>query len=321
MGGIWDIHLHGFIIPLHQSPSADDIIVFGTLYLLIMTVSWLSNKEIEKSLTRARDSERALIEERDMLEIRVEERTNELRRIQLEEVSRIHRFAEFGQLASGLFHDLLNILNAISLRTEDHLEEESSLAAAYATTQQIQRFMRAVQEQLGKGSLRESFSLVEGTEQAIQLVTYKANKVNVRIAFTHDAPSRLIYEGVPFKLHQIIINLLTNAIDSYQGMAAASTSAQRTVTATARADENNFVITVQDGGCGIPEEVRDKIFEPFFTTKASSQGIGIGLATIKKVIEEDLRGTIEVRSESGKGSLFIVTFPKHYPLHELRRDP
>ena len=68
-------------------------------------------------------------------------------------------------------------------------------------------------------------------------------------------------------------------------------------------------IRVEDNSCGMPSEVRAQIFEPFFTTKGKEKGIGIGLATVKKIVEEDFYGTITVRSEVNIGSSFIIEFP------------
>lgn len=88
------------------------------IFLAIAIVSWLSNREINKSLLRARHSEKLLKKERDSLEIKVEERTKELKNAQLQKVSQLYRFAEFGRLSSGLFHDLMNPLNAVYLNLE-----------------------------------------------------------------------------------------------------------------------------------------------------------------------------------------------------------
>ena len=84
-------------------------------------IAWLSNREIEKSLKRARRSEAALKVERDALEITVEARTRQLREAQADQLSQLYRFAEFGQISSGLFHDLVNPLNAMSLNMENIL--------------------------------------------------------------------------------------------------------------------------------------------------------------------------------------------------------
>lgn len=313
LGTIWHLQIHGIVIPHPQYPTEDDVIVLTVFYFLIMAVSWLSNHEIEKSLARARRSESALKDERDLLEVRVAERTDELRQTQFKEVEEMHRFAAFGQLASGLFHDLLNLLNAISLRTEGNAEEETSLAAAYSTTRQIKQFMYALQKQLGEKNVRESFSLIEGIEQAIQLIAHKAKKESVGIFFDHHAQEPLVYSGVSFKFHQVVINLLSNAIDSYLPIHEQNMPEKRVVSVYADMRDGMFTVAVKDNGCGIPETAQKRIFEPFFTTKNKARGSGIGLATIKKIVEEDFCGTIGVKSLENNGSVFTVTFPVHAP--------
>jgi len=115
---LWDAQIHGVIATQMQHLSADDAIVFSILYFLVMIVAWLYNREIERSLQRAKSSEQALKEERDLLEVKVAKRTDELRRAQLDKVQQLNRLAELGQLSSGLFHDILNLLTALSLRAD-----------------------------------------------------------------------------------------------------------------------------------------------------------------------------------------------------------
>jgi signal transduction histidine kinase len=318
IAGIWHLHIHGFIVSQRQDPTEDDIIAFVIFYFLIMAVSWLSNREIEKSLTRARKSEIALKEERDLLEVRVIERTDELRKAQFEELEQEHRFAEFGRSASGLFHDLLNVLNAISLRTEGNAAEETSIAAAYSTTRRIQQFMRGIQKQIDEKNVCESFSLAEGIEQAIQLIAHKAAKENVRIEFPYDKKDAFMYYGVPFKFHQIVMNLVSNAIDAYHSVSRDKIG-QYTVTIALEIKDASIILTVKDHGCGIPRAAQEMIFKPFFTTKGKTQGSGIGLASIKKIIEEDFHGTITMKSTEGTGATFTVTFPYHYE-HPQQKD-
>ena len=100
---LWDAQIHGVIATHAQHLSADDAVVFSILYFLIMIVAWLYNREIERSLRRAKSSEQALKEERDSLEIKVVERTDELRRAQLDKVRQLNRLAELGQRPPACF--------------------------------------------------------------------------------------------------------------------------------------------------------------------------------------------------------------------------
>jgi signal transduction histidine kinase len=317
IAGIASLHFYHIVIADTHDSDEDDLIMFGAFYALIMTVSWLSNREIGKSLARARASERALTKERDLLEERVAARTEELRRLQFEELQKVHRLAEFGRLSSGLFHDLLNILNALSLRTEGNAEDAGSLDAAYTTTRQIQQFMRAVQDQLGNDDAACSMMLEDIVEQAIGLVDYKAHKEGVTIAYVREGDRPSLFTGVPFKFHHIAINLLMNAIDAYRGIPRQPGKKRIVVRTFAR--KGIFTIAVNDKGCGISEDARDRIFTPFFTTKTG--GAGIGLATVKKMVEEDFSGTIAVRSAPRSGTTFTVTFPLKGTTASLRESP
>src|SRR6185369_9267351 len=114
-------------------------------------LAWLWNHEVEKSLKRARKSESELKEERDMLEITVEERTKALRQTEFEKVEQLHQFAEFGQLASGLFHDLLNLVNAASLIDEARVP----ISRASAMSRRVEGFMQAIRRQLNHQETQE----------------------------------------------------------------------------------------------------------------------------------------------------------------------
>lgn len=74
-------------------------------------------------------------------------------------------------------------------------------------------------------------------------------------------------------------------------------------------DDDKFVrLIVEDTGEGIPTEIRQKVFQPFFTTKKANEGTGIGLTVVRRLAEEH-RGIVRVKTEIGKGTIFIVDFP------------
>src|SRR5690606_5368781 len=102
------------------------------------------------------------------------------------------------------------------------------------------------------------------------------------------------------RLNQVVMNLISNAVDSIEGPG--------TITIDTYEENGMFVISIQDDGAGIPENVRPKIFDPFFTTKPIGQGTGLGLAISYGIIK-DHKGVIEVTSEEGRGSNFSIKIP------------
>ncbi len=296
-----------------QIVTATDAIQYAIILLIIATISWISNREIEKSLIRAKRSEEELKEERDLLEIKIEERTKELKLAQLEKMSQLYRFAEFGRLSSGLFHDLLNPLTAVALninKLEQSPHPEAPEIANYVrkavkASKRMEHFIEAIRKQIRTEELSEIFSVNDEIEQAIELLSYKARLANVSIMFVADTPIKVY--GNAIKFHQIISNLISNAIDAYIDVADKNTRC--TVIVQVREENERVHVSVTDKGCGIATEILEKIFDPFFTTKLAYRGTGLGLSTTKGIIEKDFAGKITVKSTPSKGSTFSVIFP------------
>lgn len=116
----------------------------------------------------------------------------------------------------------------------------------------------------------------------------------------------------PKRIRQVILNLLGNAIKF--------TGSTGEILITLNKLENNFQLSVQDSGIGIPKEEISKIFETFYQVKgkdrAAYEGSGLGLPIVKKIVEAH-HGSIEVKSELGKGSKFIVFLPLFSRLEDL----
>jgi len=106
------------------------------------------------------------------------------------------------------------------------------------------------------------------------------------------------------KLHQVVMNLLVNAMQAL-GDKAPRDNEIKVLTGT---EGRESVLSVSDTGCGIPEEAQSRIFEPFFTTKPVGVGTGIGLSVCQAVVEK-LGGKISVRSTVGQGTTFEVRVP------------
>lgn len=300
-----------------ESWHTSDIVMTMVILLAVATVSWLSNREIERSLHRAQASEEALRIERDSLEVTVEERTKELKQSQMERISQLYRFAEFGRLSSGLFHDLMNPLTAVSVNLESAAfghgnggkvtEAQDHLGEALKAAQRMERFIGAIRKQIGKESDRVLFSLTDEAKDVLEILSYKAHKA--RVALHLIAPKPIAAMGDPVRWSQAILNLVTNGIDAYDHDLEAKYP--REVTVTLNHTDAGITCIISDHGCGISEQEKERIFEPFFTTKAGdlTRGTGIGLSMVKQIIEDDFQGTITFTSSPEQGTIFTISIP------------
>lgn len=292
-----------------------DVTMTATVFLVIATVSWLSNREIEKSLVRARKSEAELKEERDMLETRVHERTEQLRLAEMEKMSQAYRFVEFGRLASGFFHDLSNPLLALSLNIDQIAEVGGStrdelsghVTRAQRATGHIQALMGALRKHLSRETEQTEFSPAEVLEDVVSVLSSYARMHGVELSFYGTSDARLFGGRVAFT--QVCTNLISNAVESHPPLMEDDGSHERRVTVTVTHDTEAVCIIVRDTGSGIPAEKLQSIFEPFFSTKDPARGLGIGLPLAKRIVEKEFGGAIHVHSVVGTGTTFTVCFP------------
>lgn len=286
-----------------------DTLVTTITLLIIALIAWIANKEINKSLQRAYASERALRKERDLLEIRVQERTDALKKAQLEKILNLYRFADFGKLASGLMHEIINPLTAVSLNLEA-LDEQShnkedftkALDRARASTKRIEDYVKAARKQIQKQKTHVIFNICEELESVIKIYSYRARQSHVSITLT--CKSNLEYEGDNIKFCQCISNLLANSLDALE----TSNTQHKEITLSVAQKSKTISITCTDNGPGIPKELHTDIFEPFFTTKDSKRGTGIGLAMTKDIVTKEFGGSIKVL-KSKKGTHIEIKLP------------
>jgi signal transduction histidine kinase len=292
-----------------------DAVEYSVMLAFTAVLAWLSNRQTEASLVRARQSEHQLALERDMLEVTVEVRTAEVKRIQAERVAEVYRFVEFGRLASGLYHDLANHVGAVNMTlgavqsgadvvdAADVARTKSELDHAFVASKRLEGFVEKMKRELNGQQPDVQIDLATEVSEILQLMGKKAERAGAVLLFA--CPGQITVSGNPLKIHQIITNLVSNAIDSYAGL----DRDVRPVSIAASCVSGNICIAVKDEGCGIDPANLDKIFQPFFSTKGADAGSGIGLAHTKDIVEKELHGSIAVQSERGRGTKFTVQLP------------
>ena len=149
---------------------------------------------------------------------------------------------------------------------------------------------------LDEGDMKKA-SLEEGIDNTLVILN---NRFKNRIKVVKDyakLPEILCYPG---QMNQVFMNIIYNATDAIEGEGEIHIKTWQ--------ENGKFKISIKDSGNGMSEEVRSKIFEPFFTTKAVGKGTGLGLSITYGIIDKH-KGAIEVKSEMGMGTEFIISLP------------
>ncbi len=114
---------------------------------------------------------------------------------------------------------------------------------------------------------------------------------------------------LPGEMNQVILNMIVNASHAIADVVGDGPNGKGNITIGTRKEGDWVLIRIEDTGAGIPEHIRSRIFDPFFTTKEVGKGTGQGLSIAHNVIVEKHGGTIDVESEVGKGTAFIIRLP------------
>lgn len=299
-------HWKQFDIELHN------IIEYVSMLGLTALISYISHRELQHSLKRAHASEALLKEERDTLEITVQQRIAAIQKIEHERIIELRRFAEFGKISAGVFHDLLNPLTSVSLSVTELADEQTLEKAVYAqkmidmairSTKKMQLYIDNVRTNLHTRVFQEFFSAEEEISGVLDVVGFYAKRSSVLFFFEKEKTLSLLY-GNRTQFHQVISNIVINAIEAF---ADTRTYNSRTITITTSHSAEELRITISDTAGGMSPEIASRIWDTFFTTKIN--GIGLGLSNTKAIIENDFQGTITCTTVLGEGTTFTITIP------------
>ncbi|MBE0496263.1 MAG: PAS domain S-box protein [Campylobacterales bacterium] len=150
---------------------------------------------------------------------------------------------------------------------------------------------------------REDFYINDVVEDALAMLkgTLRSEQIVVRVT----SEDKVLISGFKSELIQVLINLITNAKDAF----LESHCEQKYIDIhIARFDGRTVMVSVRDNAGGVKEEILEKIFEPYFTTKQASLGTGLGLYMSKMIIENSMKGSIEVLN-AGEGACFNIKVP------------
>ncbi len=299
---VWTAARHGFagvaiaLLSTHvaliavvtvQGYAAPDFIAFQMLMLVLSVTGLL----LGAAVTESRASEERLRDQRS-------------------ELARAARHALVGATGTALAHEIsqplssaTNYLHAASrmLQAQPHADPSiaEALAKARSEAQRARETLQRVRDYVSCGRLALSSVDVEAlTARIVSLIGAEAGSRGVEIRVS-SAPHLPNIQGDAIQLEQLLLNLISNAIDA----AAQGAKAQGRVAVHLVQQRDRIVVSVDDNGPGIAEHIADRLFEPFETTKQS--GMGLGLALARQIVEAHT-GELRVENRAAQGARFSV---------------
>ncbi len=230
------------------------------------------------------------------------------------QVIHAEKLATLGQLAAGIVHEINNPLTSISVYGEYLLDKLSRRGAEADDLGRIERILQSADRiasftrnllTYARPSEEEAteVSATRVLDEAVDFCEHLLRHARLEVG-RHYAPGLPEVRAVPGQLHQVFVNLITNACN-------AASDAGGTLTLRARkADDGRIEIQLEDDGVGIAPGDLDQVFEPFFSTRRHGKGTGLGLPIVRNIIEEH-GGKIALESKLGAGTIASIRLWPH----------
>lgn len=274
--------------------------LFGTI-LLAWTIGFIY------SISQQQKKEALLVKE-----LQYEKTLNETMKKQEGLMQKYNHSKTMSVLTGSIAHEFNNLMTPIVLYTDlleenevvfrEMPEEITELKSATVRCEELARQLLSYSRQGKAEKVLTDYDATFAVNEAVNMVK-KLLPDNIILKVNICKTSYYIH-GQVGAVNQILLNLTTNAIHAMKN--GGTLGIQFGISTD---NEKDVRIIVEDNGTGIPPEIQRQVFHPFFTTKAAGEGTGIGLTVVKRLTEEH-GGTIRVKTKVGKGTMFILDFPR-----------
>jgi two-component system NtrC family sensor kinase len=248
------------------------------------------------------------------LEYKVQKKSEELGAAQ-NELIHIERIASLGKLSLSVAHEINNPLSGILVYAKLVYKQINNQDIDPLKKENILKYLRMIEAEtkrcgdIVKGLLDfsksdqkdfEAVHIHDVLNKTYELMIHPMKIANINFLTDFSAKSDLVFCN-PNQIKQACVAILVNASE-------AVTENGEVIFRTTNMDADHICIEISDNGVGIAPENISHVFEPFFSTKQSTSGIGLGLSIVHGIVQNH-KGKIDLKSESGKGTTFIITFP------------
>jgi two-component system NtrC family sensor kinase len=256
---------------------------------------------------RLKAANKELVDWGTTLEKKVEDRTRELVEMQAQLIQS-EKLASLGKLAAGIAHEINNPLGGVLIYTHLLLEDTDKDSSQYENLKKIVKETTRCKN-IVKGLLEFSrpkepemvpTDIHEALNRALGIFEPQALFQNIKVQKEFSEIPRIIADSS--QLQQVFTNIIANAAEAMAG------NGVLTIRTSLEKQTDRIKIELSDTGHGIKPENMTRLFEPFFTTKEVGKGTGLGLAISYGIVQKH-QGSIEARSEIGKGTTFTVILP------------
>ncbi len=292
------------------SSTLFDALFYGFSILFIFVLFVIIYFQIQKVFCTVRELRCLRLKERR----RYERIIKNIKRSTIRILTQEYRFIHCGKIASGILHDISNIVTIIQINIDElirfYIQDSFGSNKIAQRIQQgilsLNRLLSSWRKNNPKLYSKEYFSLIDEIQSVLDFLSSIAKKEYVALSFINQED--MIVYGNSSRFYQAISNIVMNAIHSHKG----SKKKDKHIHVSLEKQAEFVIIKIIDNGKGIDKKDMRYVFDAFFTRNDTREHSGLGLFIARHVIENDFQGEIRLESQKRKGTICTIRIPTHH---------